>query len=256
MIDDHAQNRFAGVIKIVRFNLRFYLLSAAAISVAILLIASRELTAPFEATVLIVAAPVAFWTNSSLFVSWYVYDYKRVTQWRWLPSRLPFKPQRWVNIHAGLDESTSALRHLLPGTQGSVVDIYDSKEMTEPSIARARLLHPADEPFEQGAYNNLPLLVNSSDTVFLLFSAHEVRDAIHRMYLLREAARVLRDKGCVVLVEHLRDWKNFVAFGPGFFHFFSRQDWLRTIHDAGLLVVQEEAATPFVRCFVLRRKDL
>jgi hypothetical protein len=73
--------------------------------------------------------------------------------------------------------------------------------------------------------------------------------------MFRETARVLRQEGCVVLVEHLRDWKNFLAFGPGFLHFHSRQDWLRTIRDAGLVVEQESPLTPFVECFVLRRAE-
>ena len=73
------------------------------------------------------------------------------------------------------------------------------------------------------------------------------------MNLLRQTARALDDQGCVVLVEHLRDWKNFLAFGPGFLHFHSRRSWLRTIHDAGLAIVQEGSITPFVTCFVLCR---
>ncbi len=65
---------------------------------------------------------------------------------------------------------------------------------------------------------------------------------------------MLRDKGQILLVEHLRDWANFIAFGPGFLHFHSEQDWQRSISDSGLRVEQDFRVTPFVRCFVLRRK--
>lgn len=113
-------------------------------------------------------------------------------------------------------------------------------------------MHPSIEPIQAGRYNSLPVSDHDQDAVFLLFAAHEVRDAEHRTQLLREAARVLRKRGYVVIVEHLRDWKNFMAFGPGFLHFHSKRNWLRSIRAAGLFVEKETQVTPFVRCFLLR----
>jgi SAM-dependent methyltransferase len=255
MTETSVQSRFAGVVKIVRFNVRFYVFSAVALASVVLLIALKKLPLWLELAAVCGGAVVAFWTLSSLLVSWYVYDHAGVTRWRWLPVRIAASPHCWANIHAGLDESTAALRQLFPDTEGSPVDIYDPGEMTEPSIARARRIHPSAEPFRQGRYHALPLPENGCDAVFLLFAAHEVRVAEHRTQLFREAVRVLREEGCVVLVEHLRDWKNFVAFGPGFLHFHSRRNWLRTIRDAGLVVEQEGPVTPFVECFVLRKAE-
>lgn len=250
-----GQADFAGVIKIVRFNVQFYILSALGIVGAGLLVASRRLPQSLQFLVLCGAAVALFWTLSSLLVSWYVYDHAGVTRWQWLPSRLLVPPHRWANIHAGFDESTSALRQLFPQTEGSVVDIYDSQQMTEPSIARARRIHPSTQPFRSGKHNALPLSDNDYDAVFLLFAAHEVRAAEQCTDLLRETARSLRETGYVVLVEHLRDWKNFLAFGPGFLHFHSKRNWLRSIRNAGLSVEQESRMTPFVACFVLRRSE-
>jgi len=250
---DGAGGRFEGVVKIVRFNVRFYVLSVIGLGGVTVLLATTKLPLWLAAMLLCGAVCGAFWTLSSLLVSWYVYDHAGVTRWRWLAGRVPACPQRWVNVHAGLDESTAALRNLFPGAEGSVVDIYDASEMTEPSIARARRLHPSAEPFRQGRYDALPLPDNLCDAVFLLFAAHEVRAAGHRIQLLRETRRVLRQGGYVVLVEHLRDWKNFLAFGPGFFHFHSRRNWLGVFRDAGLVVEQETSVTPFVACFLLRR---
>jgi SAM-dependent methyltransferase len=220
-----------------------------------LLLASRRLPQSLQLVVLCGAAVALFWTLSSLLVSWYVYDHVGVTRWQWLHHRLPLPLHRWTNIHAGLDESTSVLRQLFPQTEGSAVDIYDSRETTEPSISRARRIHPSTQPFTSGKYDALPLPDNDYDAVFLLFAAHEVRAADDRTKLLRETARVLRDHGRVVLVEHMRDWKNFVAFGPGFLHFHSSRNWLRSIRGAGLFVEQESRVTPFVACFVLRKAE-
>jgi SAM-dependent methyltransferase len=253
MTAGRAQGRFAGVVKIVRFNVRFYILSAATLAGVGLLLASGKLPPWLGIAVVCGGALIAFWTVGSLAVSWYVYDHAGVTRWLWLPRRMSPAPCRWANIHAGLDESTSTLRQLFPGTEGAVVDIYDPAEMTEPSIARARRLHPSTEPSQPGTYDALPLPEGGCDAVFLLFAAHEVREGEHRTRLFRETARTLREHGCVVLVEHLRDWRNFLAFGPGFLHFHSRQSWLCNIQAAGLVVENESRITPFVECFVLRR---
>ncbi|HVT98179.1 MAG TPA: methyltransferase domain-containing protein [Acidobacteriaceae bacterium] len=253
MMSKGASGRFEGVIKIVRFNVRFYVLSGMGIIGVAVLLASRKLP-PWLGVILLCGAAVgAFWTLSSLLVSWYVYDHAGVTRWLWLPERIPAPPKVWANIHAGLDESTAVLRNLFPGTEGLVVDIYDPAEMTEPSIARARELHPATEDFRRGRYDALPLSESSCGAVFVLFAAHEVRAPEHRSRLLRETRRVLGEGGYVVLVEHLRDWKNFIAFGPGFLHFHSRRSWLNGIREAGLTIDHAGPVTPFVECFVLRK---
>jgi len=253
MTKNNARHGFAGVAKILRFNWHFYALGATGIAGMSFLLASRILPKWPVLVLWCGTEVIVFWTLSSILVSWYVYDFVGVTRWHWLRHRIPAPLQRWANIHAGLDESTSSLRELFPDTAGTAVDIYDAEEMTEPSIARARRLQPSSEPFRQGKYDLLPLPENDCDAVFLLFSAHEVRVADNRTLLLRETARVLRERGYAVLVEHLRDWKNFVAFGPGFLHFHSRRNWLRSIDDAGLIVEQELRVTPFVECFVLRK---
>ena len=89
--------------------------------------------------------------------------------------------------------------------------------------------------------------------IFLLFAAHELREAKRRTQLLVEAHRVLTQDGQIVLVEHLRDLPNFLAFGPGFLHFHSRRSWLRNVREAGFEIVQQRGVTPFVRCFTLRK---
>ena len=244
---------FTGVLKIIRFNIQFYAVSVIGMLLIIGLLASHLLPAWLAPLVIFGAACMAFWTVSSLLVSWYVYDYAGVTRWTWMQAQMQGAPRKWANIHAGLDESTAALKKLLPGSKGSVIDIYDPAEMTEPSIARARRMYPATEPFVVGKFDHLPLPDSDCDEVFLLFAAHEVRATGRRTQLLRESARVLKQGGQVVLVEHLRDWPNFLAFGPGFLHFHSARTWQTNIHEAGFQVERESTVTPFVRCYLLRK---
>src|SRR5262249_33714074 len=148
---------------------------------------------------------------------------------------------RWVSIHAGLDEIGRSLS--LPG-EGRTLDIFDPREMTEPSIRHARSL--AEAHSQPADWRALPLPDASQDSVFLIFAAHELRRHEARVQLFREAARILRGGGEIVLAEHLRDWRNFLAFGPGFMHFFSERTWLRAAAHAGLEVSRRSTITPFV----------
>ena len=98
-----------------------------------------------------------------------------------------------------------------------------------------------------------PLAAQSCDAVFVIFCAHELRDAESRQSFFRELHRVLTARGSVILVEHLRGLPNFIAFGPGCFHFLPRREWLRVARETGLAVVGEMRITAFVRAFRLER---
>ena len=243
--------KYAGVLSILEYNRRYYVVSLCAMLAIAALLWSGQLPQTVEAALIAAAVLPAFWTLSSLVASWYIYDHVGVTRWNWLPPILSFPPRQWLNIHAGLDESTPALAQFFPGSEFTVLDIYDPEEMTEPSIARARQLHPSAQPAAIAKLNALPLPDGARDTLFLLFAAHEIRQPARRAQFFVEAARVLAGSGQLLLVEHLRDWKNFAAFGPGFLHFYPRHEWLRVAHAAGLAVVREDRVTPFVRSFLI-----
>jgi len=165
------------------------------------------------------------------------------------------RPKKWLNIHAGLDQSTTALKRLFPGSESQAVDIYDPNEMTEGSIGRARRIYGPADHSTRSALDTLPAADASQDMVFVLFAAHEIRHRDRRVVFLRECARVLKPGGTILLVEHPRDWKNFAAFGPGFLHFHSRREWLRAVEAAGLRLNREAQITPFVMWFLFRRSE-
>jgi hypothetical protein len=99
----------------------------------------------------------------------------------------------------------------------------------------------------------LPLENEQLDAAFLIFAAHELREHADRAQLLRGLRPALNRGGRVVIVEHLRDAANFIAFGPGFLHFHSRAQWLEAIAAAGFHVTDEFSLTPFVRVFALQQ---
>jgi hypothetical protein len=51
------------------------------------------------------------------------------------------------------------------------------------------------------------------------------------------------------MVEHLRDFPNFLAFTIGFTHFFSKATWKKAFEEAGFTSFNEKKFTPFMSIF-------
>lgn len=241
-----------GTRQILRFNGPFYLSAAAIAVVGVLVLRSGFLPSWLAWFGWAGLGLLLWWVVASLVASWYVYDFSPLMTWSWVPQMLTRKPEHWVNLHAGLDESTPTLRHLF-GTTGDVWDFYDPKTMTEPSIEKARREVPEADRALSVRTNALPAADNTVDAAFLFFAAHEIRDKNEREVFWDELARVMDWGGHIVVAEHLRDTANFIAFGPGFFHFLPRAEWLRLFKRAGFAVRIEWAITPFTRVFVLQK---
>jgi SAM-dependent methyltransferase len=235
---------------ILRYNWRFYAGACAGIGAALPI--ALYASPPWRTLVLIGVLPALWWLCSSLLVSYYVYDRSSLYSLRWIEGCLSRSPRRWINIHAGLDETSARLAALFPATESRILDIYDPREMTEPSIAEARRVTPSRLQATPADWRALPLPDHAVDTAFLIFAAHELRRPSSRAQLFREIARVLRGGGELVVVEHLRDWANFFAFGPGFLHFLPERAWRHAADAAGLRVRRRTSLTPFVHVFVLR----
>jgi SAM-dependent methyltransferase len=242
-----------GVRQIVRFNWPFYAGALSASTTALWLMAASHPARPVQVLIIVVAGLGLFWIGSSLVVSWIVYDLSALSRWLWIRDVLGFAPRRWINVHAGFDDSTGELRRMFSSRLGRVFDIFDPIEMREPSIRRARALTAGRADAERVDFHHLPAADRSVDAALFLLSAHELRSEQSRETLFREVARVLSAHGRVVVAEHLRDVANFTAFGPGFLHFHSRRTWRRCFQAAKLTIEREFHITPFVGVFVLRR---
>jgi SAM-dependent methyltransferase len=221
-------------------------------AVVILVVAPGLLHAPASWVAVLAASTALAWSLVSLLVSFYVYDRSTLVSGSWVPALVGAHANTWATIHAGLDAEVE-LDRVMPGRCVARLDIFDRQVMTSPSITRARGRTGMTKPAISCSPTALTLEDAACDAVVVAFTAHEIRDQRAREAFFFELRRSLRPGGKILIVEHLRDFANFVAFGPGFLHFVSRREWLRLAASAKLDVASETRITPWVMALTLQR---
>ncbi|MBC9913505.1 methyltransferase [Chitinophaga varians] len=234
---------FQGVMNIIRFNWHFYVLSVALLITGLFF---RHLV-PVQVLLWLLTASVVL----SLSVSWYVYDASRLYQLHWLDGLNMRTNGRIVNINAGFDETSHLLAQKYPAAQLRVFDFYDPLKHTEVSIERARKVYPPYPGTEIVSTSAIPLDTASTDVIFLLMAAHEIRDFRERSIFFGQLCDSLHENGRLIVLEHLRDPLNFIAYNIGCFHFFSGKSWRRVFALSRLTVEEERRITPFLSAFIL-----
>ena len=239
---------FQGVLNILSFNRHFYFFG---IGVLALLIASRGYVQWNDTLFWLVIAAFMYGLLMPLLVSAYVYDFSGFYKFDWLKKVISHNESvdTIVNINAGFDETSFILESKFSKATLRVFDFYNAQRHTEPAIIRARkvtLFYPNTQSMES---DSIPLESASVDIVFLLSAVHEIRLHDEKVIFLKECHRVIKPGGKVIMVEHLRDFPNFVAFTIGFTHFFSRDTWKKAYTEAGFPMFEETKFTPFMSIF-------
>jgi hypothetical protein len=247
-----ARRPWQGTIAIARFNWPFYAAALVVLSSSLLGLWISSAVLPKVISALGLAGS-AYFLFGSLGVSHLIYDRSDLYRWAWLDRALPGdRLQRAISCHCGFDETSRQLADRVGQAEWQVLDHFDEARMTEPSIRRARRLFPPAPGTLPAPYDRWPVGDASADVVFGLLAIHELRSDSERGAWFAEARRCLHADGTVILVEHLRDMANFIAFGPGFLHFHSRRTWERAWEGAGFRLADEFRVTPWIRVFVLR----
>lgn len=241
--------RYSGAWKIARFNWPWYVAAIAATLAGLTLLRSETLGRPWAVVGAAGILAADFWLLVSLAVSHYIYDRSTISHGGWLSRVDPATVRSVAVFHAGQDEASETAARALPSAEIRVFDFYDPARNGSPSLKRARAL--AKERAAIMAPDNIPLKDQALDLALIIFAAHEIRKDAERIAFFSELARVLAPGGRALLVEHLRNGWNFLAYGPGAFHFLSRKTWNRSFDGTGLHLLGEVPYTRFVRLFEL-----
>lgn len=191
-------------------------------------------------------------TSVALFATWRVFGPDAPGRWEWIRSAAS-SSRSWLNLTTGFDDSTGWLRITAPGA-GTAIDVFDPTRRHAAALGRARSSFPPPGPPVRIADLTDTIQPASVDIVFLLMSAHETHGH-DRAALFAAAHRALVAGGRVVVVEHLRDLANILAFGPGAWHFSGRGDWIASAAGAGLELLDERRLDPWVTGFVFGRGE-
>lgn len=239
---------FQGVLNILDFNRHFYYYGVAVLIFG--LCALYFLNLPNIVSVFLVVG-FAYGLLMPLIVSAYVYDFSGYYSLKWMDKYIIDNSRKLkvVNINAGFDETSFLIKDKLKNIELSVFDFYNEEDHTEPAIIRARSVSLTYPDTRQMSTDSIPMPDKSVDIVFLLSSAHEIRDFEEKVSFLSECNRICKPQGRVIMVEHLRDLPNFIAFTIGFTHFFSKGVWTKAFRYAGFGTIEEEKFTPFMSIF-------
>lgn len=245
------RKRFQGVTNILRFNWHFYAIAAAFIF--LLVMVKEFLSAGYNWLLFAVILFILVTILVSLLVSFYVYDLSGLYELSWL-NRPDINPSsKLVNINAGFDETSHLIKKRFPGATLRIVDFYDPSKHTEVSIKRARKAYAAHEGTESISTGDTFLPENSVDLIFLILAAHEIRDQSEREHFFVHLQKALKNDGEIIVVEHLRNLPNFLAYTIGFFHFFSENNWKEVFKRSGLYIRDQQNITPFITVFSLEK---
>ena len=245
------RRKFQGVLNILSFNRHFYVFGLVALA---LIIAGHIIFNWSNILYWITVSAFLYGLIAPLIVSAYVYDLSGYYNFNWLKNYNidDSDAKKIININAGFDETSFIIKNIFPESDLKVFDFYNAKQHTEPAIIRARkvsLIYPGTQ---QIMSTSIPLEDNSANIIFLLSAAHEIRSQEEKVQFLKECHRLCRPTGRVIMVEHLRDFPNFVAFSVGFTHFFSRSTWKKAFEKAGFTSFAETKFTPFMSIFNCR----
>jgi SAM-dependent methyltransferase len=244
-------DRFRMTKLVVIFNWHFFLIAA----FACLLGGIAMQFVPIEWLRVLIGIGIGtgiYFMIVSVIASYFVYDHSDMYQLKWWPNRaVPSQSKDWVLVHAGFDPASRLIADRVPEKNLTILDFYDPKTTTEKSIQNARKLFPPLDGEQQIQVDRWPLSDGSQDMIFLISAAHEIRIHSERKAFFLEANRVLRPGGRVVVIEQLRDFPNFMAFGGAVFHFLSPRTWRNTFQDGNFKVIDEFRLSPWMKAFVL-----
>ena len=209
---------------------------------------------PFILLLRIVSGLIILNIIASLVASYILYDNSDLYELNNLKGLINWeKTENAILVHASFDPLSKRLEQKYPNLNLTVCDIFGNRHEQEKGIETSKRIFPPNPKEIKISPKKLPFEDQSQDVILAVTSLHEILDHEQRVLFFKEAKRILKDGGVIIVSEQFRDLTNFIFFNIGAFHFLSQKQWKRAISGAGLEVVGNKKITPFANMLVVRK---
>ncbi|MGU3376486.1 class I SAM-dependent methyltransferase [Chryseobacterium sp. M5A1_1a] len=191
---------------------------------------------------------------ASLTASYLLYDRSDLYELSDLESTINWsKIENAVLIHASFDPLSRKLEEKYSHVKVAVCDIYGNRHEHESGIEVSKKTFPPNPKEIKISVDALPFEDESQNVILAVTALHEVLDHKKRVLFFKEAKRILKKGGVIIVSEQFRDTTNFIFFNIGAFHFLSWKQWKNSISPSGLKIVRNKKITPFANMLVIKK---
>ncbi|MBB6370539.1 class I SAM-dependent methyltransferase [Chryseobacterium shigense] len=190
---------------------------------------------------------------ASLIASYILYDHSDLYELNNLKGIIDWeKTENAILVHASFDPLSKRLEEKYPNLNLTVCDIYGNRHEHEKGIEISKKIFPPNPNEIKILPDKLPFENQSQDVILAVTALHEILEEEQRVLFFKEAKRILKDDGLIILSEQFRDVTNFIFFNIGAFHFLSQKQWKRAISKAGLKIVSNQKMTYFANMLIIK----
>ncbi|WP_180947651.1 methyltransferase domain-containing protein [Tenacibaculum dicentrarchi] len=133
-----------------------------------------------------------------------------------------------------------------------VCDIFENRHLEEKMIEVSKREFPPNTKEIKIDPITLPFSDNSQEIIFAITALHEILEHDKRVLFFKEAKRILKNDGILIISEQMRDITNFVFFNIGAFHFLSKRKWKSAIKESGLKIHETNRINIFAETIVIK----
>lgn len=194
---------------------------------------------------------------ASVVASYILYDKSDLYKLNNLKDIINFdKIENAILIHASFDPLSPTLQKNCSNLNLTVCDIFENRHEHDSGIKISKKVFPPNPEEITIVPNKLPFPDKSQDIILAITAIHEILSHHERVLFFKEAQRILKKDGLIILSEQFRDVTNFAFFNVGAFHFLSEKQWKKAIAEAGLKIVENRKITAFANMLILKSNDI